>query len=95
MVSVPLTRFSNSGFRFADVKSFGIAFHPSGRRHPVIPALRLGSVASSAGLWIQDSGAGWLMISLAPWPVMVSLVVTSQFAVDLELISSQSPPLAN
>jgi MFS family permease len=31
-------------------------------------------VASNTGLWIQNTGASWLMTSLAPSPIMVSLV---------------------
>src|SRR4051794_6773686 len=43
-------------------------------RHPVFRALWIANLASNTGLWIQNAGAGWLMTSLAPSPVMVSLV---------------------
>jgi MFS family permease len=60
------------------VKSFGIVPMPAAAfsplRHPVFRALWLSSVASNTGLWIQNTGAGWLMTSLAPSPVMVSFV---------------------
>ena len=36
--------------------------------------LWVATLASNTGLWIQNTGAGWLMTSLAPSPVMVSLV---------------------
>ena len=36
--------------------------------------LWIATLASNTGLWIQNTGAGWLMTSLAPSPVMVSLV---------------------
>jgi len=34
----------------------------------------MANLASNTGLWIQNTGAGWLMTSFAPSPVMVSLV---------------------
>ena len=43
-------------------------------RHPAFRALWIATLASNTGLWIQNTGAGWLMTSLAPSPVMVSLV---------------------
>jgi MFS family permease len=43
-------------------------------RHPGFRALWIANLASNTGLWIQNTGAGWLMTSLAPSPVMVSLV---------------------
>src|ERR687885_1837364 len=43
-------------------------------RHPVFRMLWVATLASNTGLWIQNTGAGWLMTSLAPSPVMVSLV---------------------
>jgi predicted MFS family arabinose efflux permease len=43
-------------------------------RHSAFRALWIASLASNTGLWIQNTGAGWLMTSLAPSPVMVSLV---------------------
>jgi MFS family permease len=43
-------------------------------RHAAFRALWIASLASNTGLWIQNTGAGWLMTSLAPSPIMVSLV---------------------
>ena len=43
-------------------------------RRPAFRALWIANLASNTGLWIQNTGAGWLMTSLAPSPVMVSLV---------------------
>jgi MFS family permease/quinol monooxygenase YgiN len=43
-------------------------------RHPVFRSLWLATLASNTGMWVQNTGAGWLMTSLAPSPVMVSLV---------------------
>jgi hypothetical protein len=43
-------------------------------RHSAFRALWIANLASNIGLWIQNTGAGWLMTSLAPSPVMVSLV---------------------
>jgi MFS family permease len=41
---------------------------------PVFRALWLALIVSSMGSWMHDVGAGWLMATLAPDPVMVSLV---------------------
>ena len=43
-------------------------------RHPTFRMLWTASLASNTGLWVQNTGAGWLMTSLAPSPFMVSLV---------------------
>jgi MFS family permease len=43
-------------------------------RHPTFRTLWLATLASNTGSWIQNTGAGWLMTSLDPSPVMVSLV---------------------
>src|SRR3712207_4718320 len=43
-------------------------------RHPAFRALWVANLASNTGLWIQNTGAGWLMTALAPSPLMVSLV---------------------
>jgi predicted MFS family arabinose efflux permease len=43
-------------------------------RHPAFRALWIANLASNTGLWIQNTSAGWMMTSLAPSPVMVSLV---------------------
>jgi MFS family permease len=41
---------------------------------PVFRALWIATVASYIGTWMQDVGAGWLMATLAPSPLMVALV---------------------
>ena len=43
-------------------------------RHSVFRSLWIANLASNTGIWLQNAGAGWLMTSLAPSPVMVSLV---------------------
>ncbi|HHQ13870.1 MAG TPA: MFS transporter, partial [Chromatiales bacterium] len=43
-------------------------------RRPVFRGLWLALIVSSLGSWMHDVGAGWLMATLAPDPVMVSLV---------------------
>lgn len=44
---------------------------------PTFRALWIATIASLTGTWMQDVGAGWLMATLAPSPVMVSLVQAS------------------
>ena len=48
------------------------AFFPL--RHRVFRTLWLATLASNTGMWVQNTGAGWLMTSLDPSPFMVSLV---------------------
>ena len=43
-------------------------------RNPTFRTLWLANVVAWLGTWLQNTGAGWLMTSLAPSPVMVSLV---------------------
>src|SRR5437660_9819582 len=43
-------------------------------RHPAFRALWIANLAGNTGLWVQNTGAGWVMTSLDPSPVMVSLV---------------------
>ncbi|MCK8783289.1 MFS transporter [Roseomonas sp. NAR14] len=43
-------------------------------RHRTFRTLWLANLASNTGMWIQNTGAGWLMTSLDPSPIMVSLV---------------------
>jgi MFS family permease/quinol monooxygenase YgiN len=45
--------------------------------YPVFGALLAVSFASNIGTWVQDVGSSWLMTSLAPSPVMVSLIQTA------------------
>jgi MFS family permease len=49
-------------------------------RHQTFRALWLASVASNVGTWMHDTSAGWLMVSLAPSPVMVALMQTAATA---------------
>ncbi len=48
-------------------------------RRPVFRALWWTSVVASVGLWMQDIAQSWLITSLAPSPVMVSLVQTATY----------------
>ncbi|MDO9708338.1 MFS transporter [Paracraurococcus lichenis] len=43
-------------------------------RHATFRTLWLATLASNIGGWMQNTGAGWLMTSLDPTPMMVSLV---------------------
>jgi len=43
-------------------------------QHKVFRTLWIASIASNIGSWMHDVGAGWLMTSLAPTPLMVALV---------------------
>lgn len=43
-------------------------------RHPVFRMLWIANVVTSLGTWFQNTGAGWLMTSLSPDPLTVSLV---------------------
>jgi len=43
----------------------------------VFRALWLAALASNIGTWMQEIGAGWLMTSLSPSPLMVALVQTA------------------
>jgi MFS family permease len=48
------------------------AFFPL--HHRVFRTLWLATLASNTGMWVQNTGAGWLMTSLDPSPFMVSMV---------------------
>lgn len=43
-------------------------------RHSVFRALWIAALFSNIGTWMQDVGAGWLMTSLDPSPLMVALI---------------------
>ncbi|MEO8715095.1 MAG: MFS transporter, partial [Acetobacteraceae bacterium] len=43
-------------------------------RHVAYRRLWVANVVTSLGLWLQNTGAGWLMTSLAPVPLLVALV---------------------
>ena len=43
-------------------------------RHAVFRSLWIANVVTALGTWMQNTGAGWLMTSLSPDPVSVSLV---------------------
>ncbi|WP_376088956.1 MFS transporter [Roseomonas sp. CCTCC AB2023176] len=43
-------------------------------RHSVFRMLWTANLVSNIGGWVQNTGAGWLMTSLSPSPLMVSLV---------------------
>jgi len=46
-------------------------------RIPMFRALWIATILSNIGTWVHDVGAGWLMTSLSPSPLMVSLVQTA------------------
>src|SRR3569623_3762070 len=43
-------------------------------QHRVFRMLWMASIVSTIGSWMHEVGAGWLMTSLAPNPLMVALV---------------------
>lgn len=43
-------------------------------RHPIFRMLWMANVVTSLGTWFQNTGAGWLMTTLSPDPLTVSLV---------------------
>jgi len=43
-------------------------------RHPTFRMLWMANVVTSLGTWFQNTGAGWLMTTLSPDPLTVSLV---------------------
>lgn len=43
-------------------------------KRPVFRAVWIASVASQIGTWVHDVGAAWMMTTLSPSPLMVSLV---------------------
>jgi MFS family permease len=43
-------------------------------RHPVYARLWFAYIVTSLGTWLQNTGAGWLMTTLSPSPLTVSLV---------------------
>jgi MFS family permease len=46
-------------------------------RHPVFRMLWIANLVSNTGLFVQNTAAGWLMTTLDPSPLMVSLVQAS------------------
>ncbi|HJS88275.1 MAG TPA: MFS transporter [Acetobacteraceae bacterium] len=56
-------------------------------RHTAYRRLWAANVVTSLGLWLQNTGAGWLMTSLAPVPLIVALVqvatILPSFALSL------------
>ena len=59
----------------SDVTAEASAWSPL--RIPLFRALWLATIGSNIGTWMHDIGAGWLMTSLSPTPVMVALVQTA------------------
>ncbi|HEV7258102.1 MAG TPA: MFS transporter [Bosea sp. (in: a-proteobacteria)] len=47
---------------------------PAPLSNPVFRALWIATVVSNIGTWMHDVGAGWLMTTLSPDPLMVALV---------------------
>src|SRR5207247_200659 len=50
----------------------------SSLRHPLFRALWIASAASHIGSYMTDVGQGWLMASLTPSPLIVSLLLTAE-----------------
>ena len=46
--------------------------------HPIFRALWIASVASHVGSYMTDVGQGWLMATLSPSPLLVSLLLTAE-----------------
>jgi len=46
--------------------------------HPLFRALWIASVVSHVGSYMSDVGQGWLMTTLAPSPLLVSLLLTAE-----------------
>src|SRR5437867_5931082 len=46
-------------------------------QQPVFRALWIATIAGNIGTWMQNVGAAWLMTSLSPSPLIVSLVQTA------------------
>lgn len=46
-------------------------------RRPLFRGIWLATIVSSIGTWMHEVGAGWLMVTLDPSPLMVSLVQAS------------------
>lgn len=63
-------------------------------RHPLYRALWSASCVSFVGTWMHEVGAGWLMTSLAPSPLLVSLVQTAGTA-PMILLALPSGALAD
>lgn len=47
---------------------------PDPLKSPLFRALWIATIVSNVGTWMHDVGAGWLMTSLSPDPLMVALV---------------------
>src|SRR5271165_446798 len=63
-------------------------------RHPVFRMLWSAYVVVSLGTWLQNTGAGWLMTSLNPDPLVVSLVQAATI-VPIFLLALPSGALAD
>ncbi len=62
----------NKATKEAQTKRPATAWSPL--RHSAFVVLWTATVVSNIGTWMNDVGAGWLMTSLSPSPLMVSLV---------------------
>src|SRR5262245_57766462 len=65
---------ANSGSATERTPGTGDASAYAPLRRPIFRALWIASLASNLGTWLQNVGAGWLMTSLTPSPLMVALV---------------------
>ena len=56
-------------------------------RHPVFRSLWIANLASNTGMWIQNTGAGWLMTSLGVVQIRVTPKTKNPFTVKALSIS--------
>jgi MFS family permease/quinol monooxygenase YgiN len=57
--------------------SSGNVSEPGPLSFPVFRSLWIATIISNVGTWMHDVGAGWLMTSLSPSPLLVALVQTA------------------
>jgi MFS family permease len=63
-------------------------------RQPVFRALWIATVISYIGTWMQDIAAAWLMTTLRPSPIMVSLITTAN-GIAIMLVALPAGALAD
>src|SRR3954462_11505214 len=63
-------------------------------RYPAFTVLWIAAVAANIGIWMQNAAAGWLMTSLDPNPLIVSLVQVAT-AVPMFLFALPAGALAD
>lgn len=63
-------------------------------RRPLFRALWIATIVSNIGTWMHEVGAGWLMVSLNPNPIMVALVQAAT-TLPIFLLALPAGPLAD